>query len=1334
MSTGPNLVDIVGEQVDLTDQSDKSMAPAIVNFSDQYLPGDMTKPDKEKLKDALKQVFKNKNQPPPPCNASNKDLILKSLEARLEKLREQRNTASKVKDTAGTRTTIEHIKRLCSFIDTFRKADCNDQGLVYNESGLGELTDSTINTLMKQFIFVMLQAHMPIEDYKQFTQEAKDIIRKVGRMPSDLDEIIRKFEGKIPERLKELIACMKLVPLDDIQKMIGNEIQILLGKILDRVKKVIPKDDPFWKVVKENDIESIVDGLLERIKENNNSDPELTRLKSLFERLRGNSEELLKQINTLEKEIRTLRDSLKEPSSSQDDILHKLKLKMKELEALLTLLNQQDGRYKANLLVNMTPEQIKHLQSQLASLEGNVESLSKTKEGLKTSLTEMVTSTDGSSNTTLMNINRLSRKALEELRSKNNTLEQQLEELQKLHKEEIAEGSQELATLKLKHEAEILILKKENTEYKAYINELRILNIQLENEINRLTSLVNLKEAELSALHSEVNTSQNEIKSLSEEIDLLKIRIEELVKQFNETKLVLDKAISEYELIGPLLDEIEKDIEILKAESKTKDKKITELRTDKLKIVSLEASLRNCQAKLKRLEEKSTLFDHLILETQKLETKLLANDLTNATIDAFIAALKAKEEKSTLFDHLILETQKLETKLLANDLTNATIDAFIAALKAKEDELRRCGEDGVKAKAAIDAITVTLTELTKEVEKKKGESVDLKARAEKAEKEAKEAKEAAEKAAKEAANTKNAATKAAAAAATEIAKAKQEAADAIQKANEDAKAAIGTAQEAQKAAEAEKIALQAQVNQANTIASVKQTEADAAALAVKQAEDQLKNAQNEVSKKQAEADLAIAQANQATTAAEARAAEAEAKAVAAEAAVLQAEQAAKALVLQASSSQAEQAAKAEAEKQEALARAEQAEAAKKLKEAEAAVAVAAQQAEQSLREAAEKQSGENKEALEKAAERIQEAENEKTGLEQQLETLKQELEASKNNSIDREALKTILAAIIETNNFTPLGEGYEDIDNQLEQLSNTIYLKEYIAYMVSNIDTPEKIVDPPPELAPLVLALQNVKQIKEENKLQESCYLYFFASHVQVTHFPTSDVDTRILDRSRKISEKYETILTDLLDMEKNKLFGGKVENIINTVLPILRLMEIIYMSKKKLAFKFTNTEIPKNFLTILKALLKTHNAPTFDINKNFSMGASGTDNNSLENIYILDGKDDKSFQILNTEPIRNVGTSGKVPPPVQAANFTDGSILIGNYAKLERDLVNIVNIAVPSPEKIENIDTTFTYPVLFYLLIFSLKKYLNPSKGILKGNKCLLPKILQLPPVPKEL
>jgi hypothetical protein len=207
--------------------------------------------------------------------------------------------------------------------------------------------------------------------------------------------------------------------------------------------------------------------------------------------------------------------------------------------------------------------------------------------------------------------------------------------------------------------------------------------------------------------------------------------------------------------------------------------------------------------------------------------------------------------------------------------------------------------------------------------------------------------------------------------------------------------------------------------------------------------------------------------------------------------------------------------------------------------------------------------------------------------------------------------------------------------------------------------------------------------------------------------------------------------------MEKNKLFGGKVENIINTVLPILRLMEIIYMSKKKLAFKFTNTEIPKNFLTILKALLKTHNAPTFDINKNFSMGASGTDNNSLENIYILDGKDgkdDKSFQILNTEPIRNVGTSGKVPPPVQAANFTDGSILIGNYAKLERDLVNIVNIAVPSPEKIENIDTTFTYPVLFYLLIFSLKKYLNPSKGILKGNKCLLPKILQLPPVPKEL
>ena len=160
----------------------------------------MTTSDKEKLRTAIKRVFTNKNEPPPPCNASDKDIIIKALEWRLTKLREKRNAASKIKDTAAIRATIDHTRRLCAFIDKFKKADCNDQGLVYNEAGLGELTDSSIDTLLKQFIFVLLQAHLPIEDYKQFTQQAKDIVQKIGRMPSDLEEIIQKFDGKIRKK------------------------------------------------------------------------------------------------------------------------------------------------------------------------------------------------------------------------------------------------------------------------------------------------------------------------------------------------------------------------------------------------------------------------------------------------------------------------------------------------------------------------------------------------------------------------------------------------------------------------------------------------------------------------------------------------------------------------------------------------------------------------------------------------------------------------------------------------------------------------------------------------------------------------------------------------------------------------------------------------------------------------------------------------------------------------------------------------------------------------------------------------------------------------------
>jgi len=1198
MSTGPNLIDIVGEQVDLTDQSDKSMAPAIVNFSDKYVPGDMTEPDKEKLKGVLRRVFKNKNQPPPPCNGADKDLILKSLEGRLEKLRGQRNTASKVKDTAGARTTIEHIKRLCSFIDTFRKADCNDQGLVYNESSLGELTDTTVDTLLKQFIFVMLQAHMPIEDYKQFTQEAKDIIGKVGRMPSDLDEIIRKFEGKIPNRIKELIACMKMVPLNTIEKMVQDEIQLQLNKSIDKLKKVIDAKDPFWNVIgSQPTIEGVIDALLTKMKElcaksgpgpgpGQNTEiqvltAEIERLKGLLESLETNTTELLKRISQLEEEISKLR-------STDPTLLDQLQAKNLELERLLEELLNKNNDYKAKLLFTLSPEQLAKLQANFESLQGEFDKLlqlnkqhDEKEKGLLLKLTQLEKNTSKSSDPILINANKLLKEALEKLKANDedlqrliNILEEQLMVMQNKHAEkireledqlkileeqrskssdtileklrekdneleaEIVKLEEQLRALKLKHKAEveslkaeILTLKAQNEAYKAQLTELQKLNIQLEAEISRLTGIVKEKEAEIAGLlaakkalednntilltkltqlssevaalkesisdlinhytqtkddleaklagkdaelkslssgattsqksqaelqgkiaelskeietlknrifeltekytkektqleaqlverNTEINAlkmgsavSKLQLEKLSSEITSLKQRIDELTVQYDATKNALNESIKEFELIGPLLDEILADLEKFKIEKDTEIDRLKKelekcsgiaaeldrLKKEKvglqLKIVSLEASLRNSQAKLKRLEE-----------------------------------------KSTLFDHLILETQKLETKLLANDLTNATIDSFIAALKAKEDDLRKCGEDGVKAKAAIDAITLTLTELTKEVEKKKGESIDLKTQAEKAAKEAKEAKEAAEKAAKEAANTKNAATKAAAAAAYEIAKAKQEAADAIQKAKEEAEKAVGTAQEAQKAAEAEKAASQALVTQANSISTAKQSEAEAAALAVKQAEDQLKNAQNEVTKKQAETDLKIAEANDTIKAAEARAAEAEAKAAAAEAAVLQA-QAAKALVLQESSSQAEQEAASLAA---AEARAEQAEAAQKVKEAEAAVALAAQQAEQSLREAAEQQSGEDKKALEEAAQRIQAAKNEKTSLETQLETLKQELEASKNTSIDREALKAIILAFANSSKSYTEFTSDNDTDPDLNTLRQVI--------------------------------------------------------------------------------------------------------------------------------------------------------------------------------------------------------------------------------------------------------------------------------------------------------
>ena len=736
MSTGPNLVDIVGEQVDLTDQSDKSMAPTIVNFSDQYVPGDMTDQDKEKLKGVLKRVFKNKNQPPPPCNGADKELILKSLEGRLEKLRGQRNTASKVKDTAGARTTIEHIKRLCSFIDRFRKADCDDQNLVYSESSLGELTDSTVDTLLKQFIFVLLQSHLPIEDYKQWTEKSKDIVRKIGTMPSDLDEIIQKFEGKIPNRIKELINCMKMVPLNTIEKMVQDEIQMQLNKSIDKLKKVIDAKDPFWKVLgSQPTIEGVIDALLEKMKElcsktgpgsgtGSGSGPgqnteievltaEIERLKKLLDTLQSNNTEILSQISQIEDEISKLKASMNKGTGTgtgtgtDPTLLAQLQAKNLELEQLLEELLNNNNDYKAKLLFTLSPEQLAKLQANFDLLQGEFDKLlqlnkkhDEKEKGLLLKLTQLEKDTSKSSDPILINANKLLKEALEKIKANNedlqrfiNILEQQLMVMQNKHAEKIREVEGQIKILeeqRSKSSDTILEkLREKDNELEAEIvkleEQLRALKLKHEAEVEPLKAEILTLKAQNEAYKAQLAELQKLNRQLETEISRLTVIVKEKEAEIAGL-LAAKKALQDNNtVLVTKLTELSSEVAALKQSISDLVNHYTQTKDD------LEAKLAGKDAELKSLTSGAT-------SSQKSQAELQGKI---AEVSKEIETLKNRIFELT--EKYTKEKTQLETQLVER---NTEINALKMDSAASKLEIERLSSEIKSLKQRIDELTV----------------------------------------------------------------------------------------------------------------------------------------------------------------------------------------------------------------------------------------------------------------------------------------------------------------------------------------------------------------------------------------------------------------------------------------------------------------------------------------------------------------------------------------------------------------------------------------------------------------------------------------------------
>ena len=295
-----NVLNIVGEQVTLTETTFPLRESFIVQFDPDYKFQEITADEEIKLKKALQTVFRKSGllshfKPPttsdisgqvgfigstlntlipgtplPPCNKDEKELIVKSLRHRFGILRAQ-VFKEKERDSLRFRNFTDHAYRLRDFLDFFEKTpDCG--GEVSGE-GVGELDDERIKTLLRQFIFMILQGQNPLDEYTSENRiSPAELINKLetgALTKEEFDTFINQYREKeypIAPRIEKVLQVTEL-DLNAIQAEIDAGIKKKIDEIIIAIREVIPDtNDDFWKSVDVTDLKSLFDRLLERLK------------------------------------------------------------------------------------------------------------------------------------------------------------------------------------------------------------------------------------------------------------------------------------------------------------------------------------------------------------------------------------------------------------------------------------------------------------------------------------------------------------------------------------------------------------------------------------------------------------------------------------------------------------------------------------------------------------------------------------------------------------------------------------------------------------------------------------------------------------------------------------------------------------------------------------------------------------------------------------------------------------------------------------------------------------------------------------------------------------
>jgi chromosome segregation ATPase len=629
MAARSQILNVLGEQVSLEETGLAPGENVIVSFERFYLPPGFTEEQKEQLKTGLRKVFQKSVEPLPPCNTSERDLVAQSLKHRFGLLRGV--LMNNKKDSQTFRVAAEHAFRLKDYVDFFESStECSDEGA---ESALGRiepLDDDTIQALIRQFVFLILQGENPLEKYqnadpnpKQFVQRLKD-----GRL-TNFDEYLGDYRSAglpIAARLAKLLEVADL-DLNAITKLIDEGIKKKVQDIITKIKEHIPDpNDPMWFGVDMNDLVALFDRLLERIK--------------ILEAELAKKNET---IGVLENQLRACKDE----SGKKDQEIKDLQARIADLEAQLAA--SKGAASQRNINTSTLQKAHDDGEREIQRLKGIISQLQADYNGLIARIPSLEA------------------------------------EIQRLH-EEIDRLQSVINGLQSGPSEDAAKLTKELEAVKAQLNQ-KISNLGVSTSENEeLKKKLAEKDAQIAQISKDLEGRINELLIANEEILKKDKEFEKLSKTFKEFKGFLQvEKVTKQTTINTLKTQVEKTRKLLAKElaQGVEDRKAAEDY-----VAELEAKIKELEAKIKELEAKSaTEGQQTEAQTQKLQelsTQLVSLEQSHGieTEDLRKALAEAEQKISAL--------QAEKAALSADyDKTIAALQEQLAGLQKKSESDER---------------------------------------------------------------------------------------------------------------------------------------------------------------------------------------------------------------------------------------------------------------------------------------------------------------------------------------------------------------------------------------------------------------------------------------------------------------------------------------------------------------------------------------------------------------------------------------------------------------------------------------------------------------------